>query len=73
MGRKSDALDWLDMLGAFVAVLVLMVLLVIALFHCILREERRQVNYGLLAGDMRVEAKYRAVQWLRGERDGEVR
>jgi len=71
MGRKSDALDWLDMLGAFVAVLFVMGILVWALFHCILREERRQVNYDKLAGDMRIEAKYRAVQWLRGERDGD--
>lgn len=71
MGKRNDVLDWLDMLGAFVAVLFVMGILVAVLFRCILQEERRQVNYDKLAGGMRIEAKYRSVQWLRGERDGE--
>lgn len=69
MGKRNDVLDWLDMLGAFVAVIFVMGILVAVLFYCILQEERRQVKYDQLAGDMRTEAKYRAVQWLRGGRD----
>lgn len=58
------------MVSFFVSVVVAL-LLFLALAHCILREERRHVNYDKLAGDMRIEARYRATVWLRGGCDDE--
>ena len=69
MRRRRGALDFLDMAGAFVAVAVVMGILVTALFHCVIQEERRAADLDVVADEMRAEARYRANQWMReGER-----
>lgn len=65
MRRRRSALDFFDMAGAFVAVAMVMGLLVAALFHCVMQEERLAADYDVVADDMRAEARYRAGQWLR--------
>lgn len=74
MKRKQAVMDFLDLLGVFAALALLTLLAFYGLAQCILLEERRHVdelNYSRIAGDMRVEARYRAGVWLRGGRDNE--
>lgn len=56
---------WLEWVSALALAVLVLAVLVVSLFHCILREERRQVDFDRLAADVRIEAKYRAGQWLR--------
>lgn len=60
---------WLEWMSALVLAVLVLAVMIVSLFHCILREERRQVNFDRMVADMRIEAKYRAGLQLRGEYD----